>query len=479
MARARKKEDPEAIKAAANEIKFGTDGWRGVMARDFTYDNVRRVAQAIAEYMKATGKRNQPVVVGYDRRFQGDSFAKEIARILSANGQRVTLCADSLPTPAITFLSHKLKALGIMVTASHNPASFNGIKMKTEGRAANETLTAEVEACIDRSNPVRNGGGKIPEKSFRKDYLTYLKSKGNPGKFMGQLKRTVVIDYMHGASGGLLGELVSSKKIVEIRAERDPLFGGVNPEPIEENLAALKDRVLKEKAMLGLALDGDGDRVAIVDDKGHYLTPCQVFPILAEYLITMRKIKGKIVQSVSMGYLVERIAKEYGLEFEQLPVGFKHVGEAIALGQAAIGGEESGGYAWKGNLPERDGLLTGLLFIEMCVTTQKTPSQLWELIEKKYGKSDFRRVDFHISKPVDKAAFTAKIRKRLPKKVGGQAVLDVMDFDGVKVFLEGGHWVLMRPSGTEPLIRTYAETDSPKKTQLLLETAARWVGSHL
>jgi phosphomannomutase len=479
MARAKKKIDAKAAEAAANEIKFGTDGWRGVMARDFTFDNVRRVAQAVAEHLKNQGRKSSPVVIGYDRRFQGDSFAREIARILAANGIKTTLSADPLPTPAITFLSHKLKALGVMVTASHNPPSFNGIKLKTEGRAANEGLTAEIESCLDRSNPMRNGGAKVPEKSFRKDYLSYLKARGNPGKFMGQLKRPVVVDYMHGASGGLLGEMLKSKKIIEIRAERDPLFGGVNPEPIEKNLAALKERVLKEKAVLGIALDGDGDRVAIVDDKGRYLSPCQVFPILLEYLITMRKIKGKIVQSVSMGYLGEKVAKEYGLEFEQLPVGFKHVGEAIARGEAAMGGEESGGYAWKGNLPERDGLLTGLIFIEMCVKTKKTPSQLWELIEKKYGKSDFRRVDFRINKPVDKTAFTTKIRKRLPKKVAGNPILDVMDFDGVKVFIEGGHWVLMRPSGTEPLIRTYAETDSPKKTQALLETAARWVGSHL
>ncbi len=476
---ARKKIDPEAAKIAANLIKFGTDGWRGVMARDFTFKNVRRVAQAIAQHLKAKDSKPQPVVIGYDRRFQSEEFAREIAGILQANDIKVTLSAEPLPTPAISFLSHKLKALGIMITASHNPASHNGVKLKLEGRAVTETTTAEVESLIDQTHPLSGASQTITTKSFIKDYHGYLKAKANPGKFMGQLKRPIVIDYMYGASGGILGELLKSKKVIEIRSKRDPLFGGVHPEPIEENLKPLKERVLKEKALLGVALDGDGDRVAIIDDKGHYLSPCQVFPIIAEYLISIRKLKGKIVQSVSMGYLAELVAKEHGLEFEQLPVGFKHVGEAIGTGEAVIGGEESGGYAWKGNLPERDGLLTGLLFVEMCVKTKKTPSQLWEAIEKKHGKSDFRRVDFRISKPIDKATFTAKIRKRLPKKVAGHPILDVMDFDGVKIFLEGGHWVLMRPSGTEPLIRTYAETNSPKKTQALLETAARWVGSHL
>ncbi|PCI39794.1 MAG: hypothetical protein COB53_02675 [Elusimicrobia bacterium] len=476
---ARKKVDPEAARIAANAIKFGTDGWRGVMARDFTFKNVRRVAQAVSEYLKSPDNKMLPVVIGYDRRFQADEFALEIARILQANGIKVTLTSEPLPTPAISVLSHKLKSLGIIITASHNPASHNGIKLKLEGRAVSETITGELEACIDRTAVPPHADQVIARKSYSKDYLDYLKSKASPGKFMGQLKRPVVIDYMHGASGGILGNLLKNKKLIEIRSERDPLFGGVHPEPIEENLKPLKERVLKEKALVGIALDGDGDRVAIIDDKGRYLSPCQVFPIIAEYLITIRKLKGKVVQSVSMGYLAEKVAKEHGLEFEQLPVGFKHVGEAIGTGEAVIGGEESGGYAWKGNLPERDGLLTGLLFVEMCIKTKKTPSQLWEAIEKKYGKSDFRRVDFRISKPIDKNVFTAKIRKRLSKKVAGNPILDVMDLDGVKIFLDGGHWVLMRPSGTEPLIRTYAETDSPKKTQALLETAARWVGSHL
>ncbi|MFH1725091.1 MAG: phosphoglucomutase/phosphomannomutase family protein [Elusimicrobiota bacterium] len=464
------------------EIKFGTDGWRGIMARDFTFDNVRRVAQAIAEYVKGqTGKkRHLQAVVAYDHRFQSESYAAEIGRVLAGNGLKTTLCSESLPTPALSLLTRKLNAIGVMVTASHNPPAFNGIKIKLEGRAATEAVTNAVEACLNRANPVRDGAEKVSSKSYMKDYLGFLRSRIDPRRFMGRIKKPVVVDYLHGASAGVMGELIRSKKLVEIHAERDPLFGGINPEPIEENLRELKARVLKEKALLGIGLDGDGDRLAIIDDKGRYLTPCQIFPMLIDYLVEKRGIRGKIVQSVSMGYLAGRIARAYGLPFEELPVGFKYVAEQLATGQAVIGGEESGGYAWKGGLPERDGALTALLFLEMCAKTGKLPSQLWGLIEKKYGKSHFRRVDFHLQRAaVDKAAFTTKVTKRLPKKIAGAPIKNVLSFDGVKVILEDDHWVLMRPSGTEPLIRTYAESDSPKRTQLLLETAARWVNAHL
>jgi len=464
------------------KIKFGTDGWRGEMAREFTFNNVRRVAQAIAEYMKEQpGKirKNTPVIIGYDQRFQSDAYAQEIAGILDANELKTIISCEALPTPAISFLTKKLKAVGLMVTASHNPPSYNGIKIKLEGRAATEQITTAVESFLDRANPMRSGPGKIQLKSYRKDYLKSLRSQINPASFLRGIKKPIVVDYMYGSSNGMMKEIINSKKLIEIHERRDPLFGGINPEPIEENLKELKERVLKEKAVIGIALDGDGDRFALVDDKGRYMTPCQVFPMIIEYLLSMRKLKGKIVQAVSMGYLAGRIAEAYGLPFEELPVGFKHVAERVATGEAVIGGEESGGYAWKGSLGERDGMLTGMLFLEMCAKTKKTPSQLWALIEKKYGKSCFRRIDFRTRKTLDKTVFTTKIRKKLTKKVAGTPIKEVLDFDGIKVILEGGHWVLMRPSGTEPLIRTYAESDSPKKTQALLDTAAKWVATHL
>jgi len=467
------------------DIKFGTDGWRGVMGRDFTCESVRKVAQAIADYLKSKPPKTRAkhsVIVGFDRRFQSESFAEEIARVMEANGHAAVLSAEPLPTPAVSYLTHKLKAVGVVVTASHNPPSYNGVKIKLEGRAAPESVTAEVESFLDRAKPAR--GAKPATRNFKKDYLAYLQSRIKPSGFLSRLPGTVIVDCMHGASGGLMSELCRGhKRIVEMRSERDPLFGGVNPEPIEKNLKALKDRVLKEGAVVGVALDGDGDRFAAVDDKGRYLSPCQIYPMLLEYMIGTRGIKGRIVQSVSLGYLSGRIAKAYNLPFTEVPVGFKHIAEQLTQtgpAAAAFGGEESGGYAWKGGIPERDGLLTALAFLEMIAKRRKKPSELWAEIETKYGPSSFRRVDFQVGKPVaDKAAFAAKIQKKLPQKIAGTAVKTTLTDDGIKVILEDDHWLLMRPSGTEPLIRTYAESDSPKRTQLLLETAAKWVNAHL
>lgn len=464
------------------EIRFGTDGWRGVMARDFTYDSVRKVAQAVADYLKTKPpktKAKHTVLVGFDRRFQSEAFAEEVARVMDANGHQAVLMAEALPTPAVSLLTHKLKAYGVVVTASHNPSAYNGIKVKMEGRTAPDSVTAEIESFIDRANPSR--GGKPAVKSFKKDYLDYLRARINPAALVAKLPGPVVVDSMHGSAGGLLGEMTRGhKRIIEMRAERDPLFGGASPEPVEKNLEPLKKRVLQEKAVCGIALDGDGDRLALVDDKGRYLTPCQVYPMMLEYLLGTRGLKGRVVQSVSLGYLSARIAKAFGAPFAEVPVGFKHIAAELAQGQAVVGGEESGGYAWKGGLPERDGLMSALLFLEMIVKRRKKPSELWAEIEKKYGSSSFRRADFHVSKAApDKAAFAAKIQKKLPQKIAGSAVKTTLADDGIKIILEDDHWVLLRPSGTEPLIRTYAESDSPQKTQALLETAAKWVNAHL
>ncbi|MBI3553787.1 MAG: phosphoglucomutase/phosphomannomutase family protein [Elusimicrobia bacterium] len=465
------------------DIRFGTDGWRGIMARDFTFENVRRVAQAVADYVKEEAEKGpkgrkgfstNPIMIGYDRRFQSDAFAREIAKVLQGNKLSPILLSETLPTPAISMLTKKMKGLGVMVTASHNPAAYNGIKLKADGRAVLENVTSAVEACVDRNQPARSNDFK--EKSFKDVYLQYLRSRINPAPIRSRLKKTVVVDYLFGAASGLLEELVPSKHIVAIHAERDPLFGGIHPEPIEQNLKALIAKVKEEKALIGIALDGDADRIGIVDDTGRYFTPCQIYPIIIDYLLTKKGVKGKIVQSVSMGYLSGRIAKAQGLEFEELPVGFKHVAEQLASGAAAIAGEESGGYAWKGALPERDGLLTALLFLEMCVTQNKLPSQLWKNIESKYGKSVFKRVDFRLHRAVaDKNAFAAKLTKKLPKKILGSEIKQLMQIDGLKVILAEDHWMLMRPSGTEPLMRVYAESDSEKRTQELLDLAKKWV----
>ncbi|PIR15668.1 MAG: phosphoglucomutase, partial [Elusimicrobia bacterium CG11_big_fil_rev_8_21_14_0_20_64_6] len=412
-------------------IKFGTDGWRGVIARDFTFQNCRRVAQAIADYVKEEklkhkgpkGPLSGPMVIGYDKRFQSDAFAREIAKVLEANQMNPILMEEALPTPAISFMTKKLSGVGVMVTASHNPPSYNGVKIKIDGRAALDEVTKGIESWVDRTAPTR--AAEIKTKSYRDAYLQYLKARADLPKIKSKLKKPIVIDYMHGAGSGLMADVLKAKNLVEIRAKHDPMFGGVHPEPIEQYLGALTEAVKKNKAAVGLALDGDADRFGLMDENGKYLTPCQVFPMIVLYLIEKKKFKGKIVQSVSLGYLAERIAKEKGVAFEQLPVGFKYVAERLAMGEADIAGEESGGYAWanKGGIAERDGMLTALLFLEMMAVTGKTPSQLWKEVESRFGASYYKRIDYRIHKAVaDKALWTQKLTKKLPKKLLGTPI---------------------------------------------------------
>lgn len=480
--------------SAPAEIKFGTDGWRGVIARDFTFDNVRKVAQAIADFVKSNPKievpggkpvafsLKSPIVVGYDHRFQSEHFAEAAARVLAAAGLKTTLFTEALPTPAVSYITAKTDhRLGVVVTASHNPPSWNGIKIKMEGRAVPEAVTSGVEsflgkppepAALPAAGP-RKGPLEPAKRSFRAMYLSYLKSKYDTAAIARKLTKPVVVDYMHGAACGLMQDVLPSKRLITIRDRRDPLFGGVHPEPIEKYLGALTKAVLVHKAAIGIALDGDADRIGLVDEKGRYLTPCQVFPLIMEYVLETRKPKGKVVQSVSMGYLSKRVAAAHGLPFEEVPVGFKFIAERMLQEEVSFGGEESGGYSWKGLLPERDGMITALLFLEMLAKTRKTPGQLYAAIEKKYGKSYFVRRDIRIAKPMDKKSFLDKLIRALPQKPAGSKIVEKRLIDGAKVILERDHWLLMRPSGTEPLIRAYAETDSPKRTEALLDLAEK------
>ncbi|MCX5797138.1 MAG: phosphoglucomutase/phosphomannomutase family protein [Elusimicrobia bacterium] len=468
-------------------IRFGTDGWRGVMARDFTFENVRRVAQAIADHLhdeilKSANRKKTPwaapVVVGYDRRFQSEAFAREIVKVLEGNKLGAVFLAESLPTPAVSLLTQRSKGLGVVVTASHNPAAYNGIKIKFAGQTAPESLTGAIEACLDRTQPTR--ATEIKAKSGREAYLQYLRAKANLPIIRARLKKPFVIDYLYGSAAGLLEEVLPSPRLIAMHCEHDPLFGGLPPEPVADNLKELCARVKAEKAVIGIALDGDADRVGVVDENGTYLTPCQVFPMIVDHLLSRKKLKGKIVQTVSLGCIAARIAKAHGLPFEELPVGFKHVAERLASGGAVIGGEESGGYGWQGGLAERDGLRSALLLLEMLAMSGRTTSQLWKEIESKYGASHFKRLDLRLHKPVlDKAAFAAKLIKKLPKKILGAEIQSLSQIDGLKIILAGDQWLLMRPSGTEPLMRVYAETDSAKRTAELLELAKKWIGPTL
>lgn len=461
----------------ANHISFGTDGYRGIIAREFTYDVVRKTAQGMADYIayKYMRMEKPTVAVGYDRRFMSDLFARTLAEVMAANGLNVTLSATPLPTPAVSLLTTKGYGIGVVITASHNSHYYNGIKVKQNGRSAPPSVTADIENYVAKAVPMKPSGAQVAVKDFRQVYADYLNSRINAAKVLSKLPGPVVIDFMHGA-GAESAAIFNSKNVIKLRDRHDPLFGGMAPEPVEKNLQELVAAVKKNKALFGVALDGDADRFALVSDKGVYMTPCQTAPLILEHLLATGKYKGKVAQAVSMGYLTKRIARLANLPFEETLVGFKYIAEKMLNEDVTFGVEESGGYTWKGNLPERDGALTALFFMDMAVKTGKTVSEMYGAIEKKYGKSAFIRRDFKLEKAIpNKHSFAVKIKKKLPKLLLGHKITETNTIDGLKIVLDNDWWVLMRPSGTEPLLRTYAETDSQETTKKFLDLAFKLI----
>lgn len=457
-------------------ITFGTDGVRGMIARDFNYDTVRKFAQGIADYIahKYIRSEKPSVAVGYDRRFMSDRFAMSLAEVLAANGIKAVVSATPLPTPALSLATVKDFTLGVMITASHNPAMYSGIKIKQEGRSAPAAITAEIENYSSKAVPVRSrGAAAIEKRDFLKEYCSYIKKKLQPEKILAKLKGKAVVDFIFG-TGAEAACLIDSPNVVAIRTKHDPLFGGAVPEPLKKNIAPLIEEVKKKKALFGIAMDGDGDRISLVTEKGQYLTPCQTAPILLEYLISKGKFKGKISQSVAMGYLTKRIARAEKIPFEEAPVGFKFIAEKLLHEGAAFGTEESGGYAWTGTQPESDGIVTFLLVAEMIVSTGKKLSAIAADIEKKYGKSCFGSRDIPLAKAMpNKHSFAVKVKKKLPKTMLGQKIAETETVDGLKIILENDWWLLMRPSGTELKMRAYAETESETDTEKMLDLACR------
>lgn len=467
----------------STEIKFGTDGWRGVIAWDFTYENVRRLAQALADYINENAPseedgKSSKVFVGYDRRFMSDLFAADIASILRSNKIDVTLSDRPVPTPMVSALTLRKFWLGIVVTASHNPAQYNGVKVKWGGCSAPTRETQEIEERLDANPVLFLYGQKADQKDLTALYQKYLSSVVNLKK-LAAFKGTVVADYMYGAAAGWLEQLAPSAKIVALHEEHDPTFRGLQPDPSVNNLGDLKKAVLAKKAAVGFAFDGDGDRFGVLDEKGNYITPCLAAAVLLNYLIKYRKLSGKVVLTASMGYLPKRIARAHNMPVEEVEVGFKHVAEVMALEEVAFGVEEAGGYAWKGGASDRDGLAVALTWLEMMAVTKKKPSELCEEVIKEYGAGIYARRDLPVSKPVDKAAFVEKLRKKLPKKIGTFKVTEVSVLDGVKIYMDHDEWLLVRPSGTEPLVRVYAETATKKDTQSLLDFGEKLVAPYI
>jgi len=461
---------------AEEEIRFGTDGWRAVVAEGFTFRNLRLVTQAYADCLMAErgkGGLTPQVVVGYDTRFLSSAFAREAAAVLAANGIRVFFPERFIPSPVVSWAVRELSCRGgVVITASHNPAEYQGFKIKDSfGGSALPELTRRIEERLRENlragrHPRRisfdaafSGGGIRPLEVWSR-YAERLGELVDLER-VGRMGFRVVVDPMYGATQGYLSELLRKRglSVREIRGEVNPAFPGINPEPIARNLGALRMAVLEERASAGLALDGDGDRIGAVDEKGEFVDPHRIMSLLLRHLVEDRGWRGVVAKTFAVTEMVDKLGKKYGLKVIRLPVGFKHVCRLILEGEdVLIGGEESGGIGVKRHIPERDGILAGLLLLEMMAWRQKSLGELVEELFREVGPHHYERVDLHLPREKVEKLMERLSRER-PSSFAGIPVREVDDLDGFKFFLDHRGWLLIRPSGTEPLVRVYGEMD--------------------
>lgn len=461
-------------------LRFGTDGWRGVIAEEFTLANVAVVAQAIADALPGGAR---PVVVGYDTRFASRTAAELVAEVLAANGFEVLLGSGPVPTPAVSFAVRAHGAVaGVVVTASHNPYWFNGLKLKADfGGSAPPELTARVEAALGRTPPRRLGAAKAAARITTVDLLpAYLEGVGRLVVREPRPVRplTVIADPLYGAVDGLLARLLppawGSVRVIHDRA--DPLFGGLHPEPIPPHLDPLAAEVRRASADLGLATDGDGDRLGVIGPDGSYVSPHQVLALLLLHLHRHRGWRGEVVKGFAVGVQTDRLCERLGLVLHVTPIGFKHIAPLMLSRDILIGGEESGGVGFKGHLPERDGLLTALFLLECLVMEGKGLPQLVAAMEAEAGPAVYQRRDYHLPPEVGRRLL-ARLDQAPPARLGGERVVRREDLDGRKLWLADGAWVLIRPSGTEPVLRVYIEAPEAGEVEALHAAAADLVRS--
>ena len=470
-----------------NPIKFGTDGWRAVIAQDFTFDNVRICAQGVADYLNQSGLAAKGLVIGYDTRFASEDFAGAAAEVAAANGIKVYLSPHAIPTPEASFATVDREAgAAVVITASHNPAGYNGFKVKSaDGASAPSEMIEEIEKNIRRifdSGEVKRmsladalKSGLVQQVSFNPQYLNKMAGFID----LDRIKESglkIVVDSMYGAGAGYFKTLLDGgkTKIIEINSERNPSFPGINPEPIAVNLKKLSERVLAEKASVGIATDGDADRIGIIDERGNFVTQLEVYALLALYLLEVRGERGAIVKTVTATSMLYRLGEIFQVPVIETQVGFKYVAPIMIEKNALIGGEESGGYGFRGHVPERDAILAGLYFLDFMVSTGKSPSQLLEYLFSKVGPHYYNRHDFHF--PEDRRQVIIDRVKQKPAAVAGLKVVRMDTTDGFRFFLEDNSWLLVRFSGTEPLLRIYAEAGSLERVEAMLRSGQEMAG---
>ncbi|GCL39670.1 phosphoglucosamine mutase [Sphaerospermopsis reniformis] len=460
----------------SGKIKFGTDGWRGIIADDFTFPNVRKVTRAIASYLETAYSKDRPVLIAYDTRFLADEFARTSAAVLADLGWNVKITDRDCPTPVIAYNAKHLNSAGaLMFTASHNPAPYCGIKYIPDyaGPATPEitdTIVANIETASDEL-PGSNPSGTISTFDPKPDYLHFIYTLLDVEKIKGANLK-VKYDALYSTSRGYLDEVLQhcGTQLESFHTWRDVLFGGGMPEPKGEQLVELVEAVKADKADLGLATDGDSDRFGIVDELGNVLTPNTVLLVLARHLIKNKGKSGAIVRTVATTHLLDNFAAKYGLQIYETAVGFKYIGEKMRETTVLIGGEESGGLSVIGHIPEKDGVLADMLVAEAIAYEGKPLSVLvQEAIAEADGPLYNNRLDLHLTEAHKNAVIDAYI-KNPPSEVAGIKVKEVGRKDGIKLYLEEGSWVLLRPSGTEPLVRVYMETNSPDKLSQIAAT---------
>lgn len=454
-------------------IKFGTDGWRGIISRDFTFENLLLVAQALANYLIKTGDASGGVVIGYDTRFLSEQYALEVAKVLAGNGIRAMLANKPVITPVVSYAVSLLQAeAGVMITASHSSYEYNGFKLKGKhGGPALPQMVTDIENQTDLQPKMTTADDERIIR-FNPDEM-YIKAITNwvDLDLIRHSGLKVIVDVMHGAGRGYIKSLISGDKshVIEIRNTVNPAFGGIQPEPTPQNLTSLVNVLLGFEANLALATDCDGDRLGVIDHHGQFVDAHHIFILLLKHLIENRKLSGSVVKTFSTTRMVDKLAEKYQLHLIETPVGFKHICDYFLHDDILMAGEESGGFGFKNHLPERDGILAGLILLELLATSGLSLRELLDQVEKEIGKFVYRRVDLKMT-PKHMQRFHDVTTDDLPTRIAGIPVDWVEDMDGYKFFLKNGSWVLVRPSGTEPILRVYAEGRSLEEVEEILMT---------
>lgn len=464
-------------------IRFGTDGWRAVISDTFTFENVRLVAQAIADYVLEGAEREQPeVVVGFDTRFLSDRYAREVARVMAGNGIVAYLTRADVPTPVISYsVVDKRAEAGVMITASHNPPRYNGIKLKASfGGSVLPEQACRVEAQLERSQREARGPNLMDYgQALKLDLIRRFDPAWAYYQHLATLldldvistsELRVVADAMYGSGRGAFRDLLSRTRchLHEIRGVMNPGFGGIHPEPIARHLQALAAAIQAQHADVGLATDGDADRIGALDAHGNFVDPHHIFALALRYLVETRGWTGTVVKSVSTTRMINRLADRYGLPLHETPVGFNYIADVMLNDDVLVGGEESGGISIKGHIPEGDGILMGMLLLEIMAAAQAPLHALVEDIQQEVGPVHYARRDTPLHRPLPKQEMVTRLTEQAPATLAGETVVEVSTLDGVKYILADDAWLLIRPSGTEPVLRVYAEGRTPAEVTALL-----------